>query len=152
MQSYGSGCLTFDISLGCSGYVTGLSVLSATMQTHGMRCGLLVTAAAVVCGDLGVNSPARTPHMTARPTATTHSRRRSEGVTRPGGGGVARGGRAEVVGAVISCAMVVPASRPVPSLPGHGLVGVHDPGTFNAMAAAIRGRRMVRDPTGGDNA
>ena len=40
----GSGCLTFDISLGCSGYVTGLSVLSATMQTHGMRCGLLVTA------------------------------------------------------------------------------------------------------------
>ena len=72
-------------------------------------------------------------------------------MTRPGGGGVARGGRAEVVGVVISCAMVVPASRPVPSLPGHGLVVVHDPGTVNAMAAAIRGRRMVRDPTGGDD-
>ena len=40
----GARCLTFDISLGCSGYVTGLSVLTATMQSHGMRYGLLVTA------------------------------------------------------------------------------------------------------------
>ncbi len=38
------GCACFDISLGCSGYVYGLSVLSAFMEANGMRCGVLVTA------------------------------------------------------------------------------------------------------------
>lgn len=37
-------CACFDISLGCSGYVYGLSVITAFMQAHGMKCGLLVTA------------------------------------------------------------------------------------------------------------
>jgi len=34
----------FDISLGCSGYVYGLSVATAFMQANGLRCGLLFTA------------------------------------------------------------------------------------------------------------
>lgn len=34
----------FDISLGCSGYVYGLSVITAFMQANGMRSGLLFTA------------------------------------------------------------------------------------------------------------
>lgn len=37
-------CACFDIALGCSGYVYGLSVLSAFMSAHGMRRGVLVTA------------------------------------------------------------------------------------------------------------
>lgn len=37
-------CATFDISLGCSGYVAGLSVVSAFMTTNSMRRGLLFTA------------------------------------------------------------------------------------------------------------
>jgi 3-oxoacyl-[acyl-carrier-protein] synthase-3 len=38
------GCACFDISLGCSGYVYGLSLLSAFMSANGMRRGVLVTA------------------------------------------------------------------------------------------------------------
>lgn len=38
------GCACFDISLGCSGYVYGLSLLSAFMSANGMRCGVLVTS------------------------------------------------------------------------------------------------------------
>ena len=38
------GCAAFDISLGCSGYVYGLSVLQSFMATNGMRHGVLVTA------------------------------------------------------------------------------------------------------------
>ncbi|HET9819683.1 MAG TPA: ketoacyl-ACP synthase III [Rhodanobacteraceae bacterium] len=34
----------FDISLGCSGYVYGLAVITALMQANGLRCGLLFTA------------------------------------------------------------------------------------------------------------
>jgi 3-oxoacyl-[acyl-carrier-protein] synthase-3 len=34
----------FDISLGCSGYVYGLSLATAFMQANGLRCGLLFTA------------------------------------------------------------------------------------------------------------
>jgi 3-oxoacyl-[acyl-carrier-protein] synthase-3 len=34
----------FDISLGCSGYVYGLAVITAFMQTNGLRNGLLFTA------------------------------------------------------------------------------------------------------------
>lgn len=34
----------FDISLGCSGYVYGLSVVNAFMAANGLRCGLLFTA------------------------------------------------------------------------------------------------------------
>lgn len=34
----------FDISLGCSGYVYGLSVITAFMQANGMHSGLLFTA------------------------------------------------------------------------------------------------------------
>ena len=37
-------CAVFDLSLGCSGYVYGLSVITALMQAQGLRCGLLVTA------------------------------------------------------------------------------------------------------------
>jgi 3-oxoacyl-[acyl-carrier-protein] synthase-3 len=39
-----SRCLTFDISLGCSGYVAGLAAVGGTMQALGMRRGLLFTA------------------------------------------------------------------------------------------------------------
>jgi 3-oxoacyl-[acyl-carrier-protein] synthase-3 len=37
-------CATFDISLGCSGYVYGLSIIQAWMKAQGMKCGLLFTA------------------------------------------------------------------------------------------------------------
>ena len=37
-------CACFDISLGCSGYVYALSVVSAFMQANGMSKGLLFTA------------------------------------------------------------------------------------------------------------
>ena len=37
-------CLTFDISLGCSGYVAALAAVGGMMQAHGMRRGLLFTA------------------------------------------------------------------------------------------------------------
>jgi 3-oxoacyl-[acyl-carrier-protein] synthase-3 len=34
----------FDVSLGCSGYVYGLSVIDSFMRANNMRCGLLFTA------------------------------------------------------------------------------------------------------------
>ena len=34
----------FDISLGCSGYVYGLSVIESFMERNGLKCGLLFTA------------------------------------------------------------------------------------------------------------
>jgi 3-oxoacyl-[acyl-carrier-protein] synthase-3 len=37
-------CACFDISLGCSGYVYALSVLSAFMEANGMQLGVVVTA------------------------------------------------------------------------------------------------------------
>ena len=37
-------CAAFDISLGCSGFVYGLSVITAFMEQNGMTTGLLVTA------------------------------------------------------------------------------------------------------------
>lgn len=37
-------CASFDLSLGCSGYVYGLSVIKSFMQDNGLRCGLLFTA------------------------------------------------------------------------------------------------------------
>lgn len=37
-------CATFDISLGCSGWVHGLAILRAAMEAEGRRCGLLVTS------------------------------------------------------------------------------------------------------------
>lgn len=37
-------CAAFDISLGCSGYVYGLSVIQAFMQANGFRKGVLFTA------------------------------------------------------------------------------------------------------------
>jgi 3-oxoacyl-[acyl-carrier-protein] synthase III len=37
-------CFAFDISLGCSGYVAGLSIVSSFMAANGMRRGLLVTS------------------------------------------------------------------------------------------------------------
>ncbi|MES2737147.1 MAG: ketoacyl-ACP synthase III [Verrucomicrobiota bacterium] len=36
-------CACFDLSLGCSGYVYGLSVVMAFMQAHGIRRGLFFT-------------------------------------------------------------------------------------------------------------
>ena len=40
----GQNCAAFDISLGCSGYVYGLSVIQAFMTANGFSCGVLVTA------------------------------------------------------------------------------------------------------------
>jgi len=37
-------CAAFDVSLGCSGYVYGLSIVRALMQAHGLERGVLVTA------------------------------------------------------------------------------------------------------------
>lgn len=37
-------CAVFDVSLGCSGFVYGLSILKPLMQAQGYRRGLLVTA------------------------------------------------------------------------------------------------------------
>lgn len=37
-------CACFDISLGCSGFVYGLSVIESFMTANGMTCGVLVTA------------------------------------------------------------------------------------------------------------
>lgn len=37
-------CATFDISLGCSGYVYGLSIVQSLMAAQGMRYGVLITA------------------------------------------------------------------------------------------------------------
>lgn len=39
-----SSCSVFDISLGCSGYVHGLSVLKSFMESNGFSNGVLVTA------------------------------------------------------------------------------------------------------------
>ena len=40
----GTNVAAFDVSLGCSGYVYGLSVVKAFMEANGMRTGLLFTA------------------------------------------------------------------------------------------------------------
>lgn len=37
-------CAVFDISLGCSGYVYGLSIIKGFMQVNGFKNGILVTA------------------------------------------------------------------------------------------------------------
>lgn len=37
-------CAAFDVGLGCSGYVYGLSVLRGFMESNGLRRGLLITA------------------------------------------------------------------------------------------------------------
>lgn len=37
-------CFAFDVSLGCSGYVAGLAVITGFMQVTGLKRGLLVTA------------------------------------------------------------------------------------------------------------
>jgi 3-oxoacyl-[acyl-carrier-protein] synthase-3 len=37
-------CAVFDIGLGCSGYVYGLSIVSSFMQANGLRHGVLITA------------------------------------------------------------------------------------------------------------
>lgn len=37
-------CLTFDISLGCSGYVYGLSVMKSVMEANSLENGILITA------------------------------------------------------------------------------------------------------------
>lgn len=39
-----NGCASFDIGLGGSGYVYGLSVVRSFMESNGLRCGLLFTA------------------------------------------------------------------------------------------------------------
>jgi 3-oxoacyl-[acyl-carrier-protein] synthase-3 len=39
-----TSCACFDISLGCSGFVYGLSVISSMMEANGFRKGLLFTA------------------------------------------------------------------------------------------------------------
>lgn len=39
-----TNCACFDLGLGCSGYVYGLSVLAAFMQANGLKRGVLVTA------------------------------------------------------------------------------------------------------------
>lgn len=37
-------CAAFDLSLGCSGYVYGLSIMQSFMRDHDLSCGLLFTA------------------------------------------------------------------------------------------------------------
>ena len=37
-------CVVFDVSLGCSGFVHGLSIIKSFMEAHGMSNGLLVTS------------------------------------------------------------------------------------------------------------
>lgn len=37
-------CASFDISLGCSGYVYSLSVIKSFMESNALKCGLLFTA------------------------------------------------------------------------------------------------------------
>ena len=37
-------CSTFDVSLGCSGYVQGLSIISAFMESNSLNNGILVTS------------------------------------------------------------------------------------------------------------
>ena len=37
-------CAAFDISLGCSGYVYGLSIIKSFMKENNLKCGLLFTA------------------------------------------------------------------------------------------------------------
>jgi 3-oxoacyl-[acyl-carrier-protein] synthase-3 len=37
-------CATFDISLGCSGYVYGLAIIRSLMQAQGLERGILITA------------------------------------------------------------------------------------------------------------
>ena len=36
-------CATFDLSLGCSGYVYGLSIIKSFMESNGLKIGLLFT-------------------------------------------------------------------------------------------------------------
>lgn len=38
------GCAVFDVSLGCSGFVYGLSIIKPFMQAQGLKRGLLITA------------------------------------------------------------------------------------------------------------
>ena len=42
--SLSQNCATFDISLGCSGYVYGLSIIKSFMDSNGFKKGLLFTA------------------------------------------------------------------------------------------------------------
>lgn len=37
-------CATFDVGLGCSGYIYGLSILSSFLKTNGLSQGVLITA------------------------------------------------------------------------------------------------------------
>lgn len=41
---FSANCACFDLGLGCSGYVYGLSVVAAFMQANGLKRGVLVTA------------------------------------------------------------------------------------------------------------
>lgn len=43
-MSLPASCATFDVSLGCSGFVMGLSVVKSFMESNGMTRGLFVTA------------------------------------------------------------------------------------------------------------
>jgi 3-oxoacyl-[acyl-carrier-protein] synthase-3 len=40
----GPGCAAFDVSLGCSGYVYGLSILQSFLACNGLRRGVIITA------------------------------------------------------------------------------------------------------------
>ncbi len=42
--SFPRDCAAFDISLGCSGYVYGLSIIKSFMESNGLKKGLLFTA------------------------------------------------------------------------------------------------------------
>lgn len=44
MANLRKDCATFDISLGCSGYVYGLSIIQSFMEKHGLSNGVLITA------------------------------------------------------------------------------------------------------------
>jgi 3-oxoacyl-[acyl-carrier-protein] synthase-3 len=44
LAKFSTHCACFDLGLGCSGYVYGLSVISAFMQANGLKNGVLITA------------------------------------------------------------------------------------------------------------
>jgi len=44
MSNLNNNCATFDISLGCSGYVYGLSIIQSFMESNNLKNGVLITA------------------------------------------------------------------------------------------------------------
>ena len=41
---FSESCAAFDVSLGCSGFVYGLSVIKSFMEANGLKKGILITS------------------------------------------------------------------------------------------------------------